>query len=62
MELEVRIPEMQTTVFIVPGEFVKNGDERMVVLTGWRSPWWRHSVANIRRTCLPIGAGPYGGC
>ncbi len=29
---EVRVPELNTSVFIVPGEFVKNGDERLVVL------------------------------
>jgi len=28
----VKIPELETSVFIVPGEFVKNGDERLVVL------------------------------
>ena len=29
---EVRVPELHTSVFIVPGEFVKNGDDRLVVL------------------------------
>jgi integrase len=29
---EVQVPEIDTTVFIVPGEFVKNGDDRLVVL------------------------------
>ena len=29
---EVRIPELHTSVFIVPGAFVKNGDERLIVL------------------------------
>jgi len=29
---EVRVPEMGTSVFIIPGEQVKNGDERLVVL------------------------------
>ena len=29
---EVKVPSMQTSVFIVPEEFVKNGDERLVVL------------------------------
>jgi integrase len=29
---EVQVPELQTSVFIVPGQFVKNGDERLVVL------------------------------
>ena len=29
---EAQVPEIDTTVFIVPGEFVKNGDDRLVVL------------------------------
>ncbi len=29
---EVQVPEMETSVFIVPGARVKNGDERLVVL------------------------------
>ena len=29
---EVKIPELNTTAFIIPDEFVKNGDERLVVL------------------------------
>ena len=29
---EVRVPEPNTSVFIVPGDFVKNGDDRLVVL------------------------------
>ena len=29
---EVQVPTLKTFVFIVPGEFVKNGDERLVVL------------------------------
>ena len=29
---EVKVPELETFVFIVPGSFVKNGDERLVVL------------------------------
>ena len=31
-EWEVKVPPLKTFVFIVPGEFVKNGDERLVVL------------------------------
>jgi integrase len=31
-EWEVNVPELGTHVFIVPGQFVKNGDERLVVL------------------------------
>jgi integrase len=29
---EVQVPELDTSVFIVPGDFVKNGDDRLVVL------------------------------
>jgi integrase len=29
---EVRVPELNTSVFIVPGAFVKNGEDRLVVL------------------------------
>jgi integrase len=28
------VPELDTSVFIIPGERVKNGDERLVVLNG----------------------------
>lgn len=31
-EWEVKVPELNTSVFIVPEELVKNGDERLVVL------------------------------
>jgi len=29
---EVKVPELDTSVFVIPGERVKNGDERLVVL------------------------------
>jgi len=29
---EVRVPELETSVFMIPGRHVKNGDERLVVL------------------------------
>jgi integrase len=31
-EWEVRVPQFETSVFIVPGTHVKNGDERLIVL------------------------------
>jgi integrase len=31
-EWEVKVPELGTAVFIVPGQYVKNGDERLIVL------------------------------
>jgi integrase len=33
-EYEVKVPELDTSVFIIPGERVKNGEERLVVLNG----------------------------
>jgi integrase len=29
---EVQVPELQTSIFVLPGEFTKNGQERAVVL------------------------------
>jgi integrase len=31
-EWEVAVPELDTSVFLIPGSRVKNGDERLVVL------------------------------
>ncbi len=31
-EYEVKVPELDTSVFIIPGERIKNGEERLVVL------------------------------
>lgn len=31
-EWEVRVPELDSSVFVVPGELVKNGEERLIVL------------------------------
>lgn len=31
-EWEVRVPELDTSLFIIPGRYVKNGDDRLVVL------------------------------
>ena len=31
-EWEVTVPELETSVFIIPGQYVKNGDDRLVVL------------------------------
>lgn len=41
---EVRVPELDTTVFMIPGSRVKNGDERLVVLNRVAS-----SVVDSRR-------------
>ncbi len=29
---EVEVPELETSVFIIPDDFMKNGDERLVIL------------------------------
>ncbi len=31
-EWEVQVPQLKTSVFIIPGQYVKNGDDRLVVL------------------------------
>ncbi|HNP62446.1 MAG TPA: tyrosine-type recombinase/integrase [Woeseiaceae bacterium] len=41
---EVKVPQLETFLFIVPGQFVKNGDERLVVLNDIAC-----SVVNSRR-------------
>jgi integrase len=33
-DYEVKVPELDTSVFIIPGEHIKNGEERLVVLNG----------------------------
>lgn len=45
---EVRVPELTTSVFIIPGRHVKNGDERLVVLNRVAE-----SVVAARRGCHP---------
>ncbi len=41
---EVKVPQLETFVFMVPGTFVKNGDERLIVLNDIAC-----SVVNARR-------------
>jgi integrase len=41
---EVPVPELQTTVFVVPERFVKNGDDRLIVLN-----WVAQSVIDSQR-------------
>jgi integrase len=47
-DYEVKVPELETSVFIIPGERVKNGEERLVVLNGWRSRSSRAFAGCIR--------------
>ncbi len=53
---EVKVPTLETFVFIVPGEFVKNGDERLVVLNDIA-----RSVVNARRGKHPTHVFAYKG-
>ena len=53
---EVKVPTLNTFVFIVPGEFVKNGDERLVVLNDIAK-----SVVNARRGKHPTHVFAYKG-
>ena len=53
---EVKVPTLDTFVFIVPGEFVKNGDDRLVVLNNIAK-----SVVNARRGKHPTHVFAYKG-
>ena len=53
-EWEVKVPTLDTFVFIIPEHFVKNGDERLVVLNQIAS-----SVVNAQRGKHPTHVFPY---
>jgi integrase len=53
---EVKVPTLETFVFIVPGSFVKNGDERLVVLNDIAK-----RVVNSRRGKHPTHVFAYEG-
>lgn len=53
---EVKVPELDTFVFIVPAEFVKNGDERLIVLNDIAK-----SVVDARREKHPTHVFAYSG-
>ena len=53
---EVKVPPLETFVFIVPGSFVKNGDERLVVLNDIA-----RSIVNARRGKHPTHVFVYKG-
>ena len=55
-EWEVKVPTLDTFVFIIPEHFVKNGDERPVVLNQIASP-----VVNAQRGKHPTHVFPYNG-
>ncbi len=52
-EYEVEVPELETSVFIIPGNGVKNGDDRLVVLNRVAA-----SVVNARRGRHPSTSSP----
>jgi hypothetical protein len=53
---EVQVPPLETFVFIVPGSFVKNGDERLIVLNDIA-----RSIVNARRGKHPTHVFAYQG-
>ena len=59
---EVDVPELETSVFIVPGRFVKNGDERLVVLNRIAAAVVEAQRGSTRRTCSPTRASRSRGC
>lgn len=56
-EWEVEVPQLGTTVFLIPGSQVKNGDERLVVLNRVA-----RSVVEARRGLHPTHVFTYEGC
>jgi integrase len=49
---EVDIPELDTSVFIVPGRFVKNGEDRLVVLNQVAASVIREVRGTTPRVCF----------
>jgi hypothetical protein len=47
---EVKVPELDTSVFLIPGKNAKNGEERLVVLNRVARSV-RASAASIRTSC-----------
>ena len=48
-DYEVKVPELDTSVFVIPGEQIKNGEERVVVLN-----WVAKSVIESVRGLHPV--------
>jgi len=55
-EWEVEVPELETTVFLIPGDRVKNGDERLVVLNRVA-----RAVSRVCAGSIPISSSRTGG-
>jgi len=53
---EITVPELGTTVFIIPGKYVKNGDNRLVILNQIAI-----SVINTNRNIHPTHVFTYDG-
>ena len=50
---EVKVPELDTSVFIIPGDRVKNAQDRLVVLNRIARSWWRLRGGSTRTMCSP---------
>ena len=52
-EWEIKVPELETSVFIIPGSGVKNGEDRLVVLNRVAKSVaeWRACAGCIPRMC-----------
>ena len=55
-EWEVSVPQLGTSVFIIPGTRVKNGDERLVVLNRVARSVVEERRGSARRTCSRTAA------
>ena len=53
-EWEVEVPELGVSVFIIPRDRVKNGDERLVVLNSVAASVIERQRGQTRNTCSPI--------
>ena len=59
---EVKVPELGTSVFIVPGLRVKNGEDRLVVLNRIARRVVDARRGKMHSTCSPSRASPYDAC
>ena len=59
---EVAVPELGTSLVIVLGRRVKNGEDRLVVLNGIARSVIDASVGSLRSMCSPLRASPYDAC
>ena len=55
-DYEVKVPELDTSVFIIPGEQIKNGEERLVVLNRVREVGRRERARTTPGLCIRSSA------